>query len=213
MNTVYQIPTFKNANPIVKALIGGWQASGVANLRTGLPFTPGFSVSGAGSVNQTGSNTEGARIGVGCRLQPLHRFERSLQSPETRPCFFAPSPGSLGFESGQNWLFQPGLINFDMSMQKEFAIKERLHFQMRVDAFNVFNHANFNNGLSTTLNFNSYTTNAQGRVTALPTITSSALGENANGSFNVTGFGTSSSAAPGAPGSPRVLQLVARITF
>jgi hypothetical protein len=88
-----------------------------------------------------------------------------------------------------------------------------MHVQLRIDAFNVFNHANFNNGLATTLNFNGYTTNAKGIVTGLPTITSSALGENANGSFNVTGFGTASSAAPGAPGSPRVMQLVARITF
>ena len=214
LNYVYLIPSLKNSsNYLVKLATAGWQLSGVTNFRTGLPFTPGFSVSGAGSVNQTGSNTEGARIGVVAGCNPY----TGASDPYNRlnaACFFAPSPGSLGFESGQNWLFQPGLINFDMSMQKEIAVvKERMHVQLRVDAFNVFNHANFNNGLSTTLNFNSYTTNAQGIVTGLPSITATALGRNANGSFNVTGFGTSSSAAPGAPGSPRVLQLVARITF
>jgi len=214
LNYVYLSPSLKNSsNYLVKLATAGWQLSGVTNFRTGLPFTPGFSVSGAGSVNQTGSNTEGARIGVVAGCNPY----TGASDPYNRlnaACFFAPSPGSLGFESGQNWLFQPGLINFDMSMQKEIAVvKERMHVQLRVDAFNVFNHANFNNGLSTTLNFNSYTTNAQGIVTGLPAITATALGRNANGSFNVTGFGTSSSAAPGAPGSPRVLQLVARITF
>jgi hypothetical protein len=213
LNYVYLIPSFKNSNYLVKLATAGWQLSGVTNFRTGLPFTPGFSVSGAGSANQTGSNTEGARIGyvAGCNpytgsSDPYNRLNAA--------CFTAPAPGSLAFESGQNWLFQPGLINFDMSLQKEIAVwKEHTHVQLRVDAFNVFNHANFNNGLNTTLNFNSYTVNSKGIVTGLPTITSSALGENANGSFNVTGFGTATSAAPGAPGSPRVLQLVARITF
>jgi hypothetical protein len=213
LNYVYLIPSLKSSNYLAKLATAGWQLSGVTNFRTGLPFTPGFSVSGAGSVNQTGSNTEGARIGVvaGCNPytgsgDPFNRLNAA--------CFFAPSPGSTGLESGQNWLYNPGLINFDMSLQKEVAVwKERTHLQFRVDAFNIFNHANFNNGLNTTLNFNGYTTNAGGIVTGLPTITSTALGRNANGSLNVTGFGTATSAAPGAPGGPRVLQLVARFTF
>ena len=42
----------------------------------------------------------------------------------------------------------PGLINLDMSVQKEIS-----------DAFNIFNHANFT-GENTTLNFNAYPSNA-----------------------------------------------------
>jgi len=38
----------------------------------------------------------------------------------------------------------------------------------------------------------------QGIVTGSPTITSTALGRNANGSFNVTGFGAVTSPAAGA---------------
>jgi hypothetical protein len=62
------------------------------------------------------------------------------------------------------------------------------------------------------LNFNGYP-NTNGIVNGSPSITSTALGENANGAFNVTGFGAVTSAAPGAPGGPRVLQLLARFTF
>ena len=76
---------------------------------------------------------------------------------------------------------------------------------------NIFNHANFT-GENTTLNFNSYPT-TNGIVTGSPTITSTALGRNANGSFNVTGFGTVTSPAAGAPGGPRVLQLVLKFSF
>jgi hypothetical protein len=189
----------------------GWQVSGVTSIRSGMPYTPGFSVSGAGSANQTGSNTEGARIGVvaGCNpntgsSDPFNRLNAA--------CFFAPSPGSLGLESGQNWLYNPGLIQFDMSLEKQFAVKEKLHFLLRVDAFNVFNHANFT-GLNTTLNFNAYPS-SNGIVTGQPTLANNATPYNAAGQLvNVTGFGSVTSAAAGAPGGPRVLQLVAKITF
>ena len=159
-------------------------------------------------MNITGSNTEGARIGVvkGCNVNtgssdPFNRINAA--------CFFAPPIGSTGVDSGVYWMRYPGVINFDMSVQKEIFIKERAHIQLRADAFNVFNHANFT-GENTTLNFNSYP-NTNGIVTGSPTITPTALGRNANGSFNVTGFGTVISPAAGAPGGPRVLQLVVQV--
>jgi hypothetical protein len=211
LNYVYEIPGMKYGNRIIRSVTNGWQISGVTSIRTGTPFTPGFSVSGAGSANQTGSNTEGARIGVvaGCNpytgsSDPFNRLNAA--------CFFAPSPGSLGLESGQNWLYNPGLIQFDMSVERQFVVKERLHFQLRADAFNVFNHANFT-GLNTVLNFNGYPT-SNGVVTGLPALANNAIPYNAAGQLvNVTGFGSVTSPAAGAPGGPRVLQLVARITF
>jgi hypothetical protein len=211
LNYVYEIPGMKYGNRIIRSATNGWQISGVTSIRTGTPFTPGFSVSGAGSANQTGSNTEGARIGVvaGCNpytgsSDPFNRLNAA--------CFFAPSPGSLGLESGQNWLYNPGLIQFDMSVERQFVVKERLHFQLRADAFNVFNHANFT-GLNTVLNFNGYPT-SNGVVTGLPALANNATPYNAAGQLvNVTGFGSVTSPAAGAPGGPRVLQLVARITF
>jgi hypothetical protein len=211
LNYVYQIPTMKWGNRIMHSVADGWQVSGVTSLRTGMPYTPGFSVSGAGSANQTGSNTEGARIGVvaGCNpntgsSDPFNRLNAA--------CFFAPSPGSLGLESGQNWLYNPGLIQFDMSLEKQFVIREKLHFQLRADAFNVFNHSNFT-GLNTGLNFNAYPT-SNGVVAGLPTLANNATPYNAAGQLvNITGFGSATSPASGAPGGPRVLQLVGRFTF
>jgi hypothetical protein len=126
-------------------------------------------------------------------------------------CFFAPSPGSLGLESGINFMYGPGTVNFDMALQKEFSVKERVHLQFRVDAFNVFNHANFT-GYNSTLNFNAYP-QTNGIVTGLPSITSTALGRNANGTFNVTGFGTVTQIGPGALGYSRILQTLIRVTF
>lgn len=99
-----------------------------------------------------------------------------------------------------------------MSLQKEFAVKERLRFQLRVDAFNVFNHPTFYNTCNITLNFNAYPTSG-GIVTGLPSIASTVLGRKANGNFNVTGFGARQVPNPGFVGSARILQLVVRVQF
>jgi hypothetical protein len=167
-------------------------------------------VCGAGNVSITGSNTEGARIGViaGCNpntgsSDPFNRINAA--------CFFAPPIGSTGVDSGVYWMRYPGVINFDISIQKDISIKERAHIQLRADAFHVFNHANFTSE-NTKLNFNSYPT-TNGIVTGSSTNTSTAVGRNANGTFNVTGFGTVTSPAAGAPGGPRVLQLVVKFMF
>ena len=211
LNYVYLLPSIKKGNYLTNLATKGWQVSGVTSLRTGQPFTPGFSVSGAGNVNITGSNTEGARIGVvaGCNpntgsSDPFNRINAA--------CFFAPPIGSTGVDSGVYWMRYPGLINFDFSMQKDIFIRERARIQLRADAFNIFNHPNFT-GENTTLNFNAYPTSPNGIVNGSPTITSTALGRNANGTFNVTGFGTVTSPAAGAPGGPRVLQLVVKFMF
>jgi len=37
----------------------------------------------------------------------------------------------------------PGEVDFDASVSKDFKIWEALNFQLRVDAFNVINHTNF----------------------------------------------------------------------
>jgi hypothetical protein len=119
-------------------------------------------------------------------------------------CFTPPQPGSVGLESGVNWLYQPGLINFDMSVQKEFAVKERLHFQFRVDAFNVFNHSNFSN-FNTTINFSGSTPSS---------LTVSNAPYNSAGVLNVSGFGAVTTNSVGAVyGSPRILQMLVRVTF
>ena len=54
--------------------------------------------------------------------------------------------GSLG----RNAFRGPGDINLDLALAKHFKLfaKERLDAELRLDAFNVFNHANFGNPLN-----------------------------------------------------------------
>jgi hypothetical protein len=45
----------------------------------------------------------------------------------------------------RNFLRGPGLVNFDWSLFKNFAVNERWKVQFRWENFNVLNHPNFNN--------------------------------------------------------------------
>jgi hypothetical protein len=40
----------------------------------------------------------------------------------------------------------PGLNNWDFSLQKNTQIKERMSLPIRAEFFNIFNHAQFQNG-------------------------------------------------------------------
>jgi hypothetical protein len=52
---------------------------------------------------------------------------------------------------GRNTLIGPGFDSVDASLDKDFRFTERLNLQLRVDAFNLFNHPNWgtpNNSLT-----------------------------------------------------------------
>jgi hypothetical protein len=47
----------------------------------------------------------------------------------------------------------PGINNFDMTIFKNFPIRDRASFQLRFEAYNAFNHTQFS-GMNTTAQFN-----------------------------------------------------------
>ena len=193
MNYVYTLPTLRGANGIEKSVLGGWQVSGVTTFMSGAPYNPGFSVStGGGNQNITGSYTEGARLKLLCNpmtgnSDPYNRLNAS--------CFALPSVGSIGLESGYDYLTGPGINNWDLSLMKEFSIKEKVHIQLRGDAFNVWNHTQFSG------------TNAS--LTASTLIGAFTNLAEVNGALNnKTGFGSVSGAR-----DPRILMTMIRIRF
>src|SRR5581483_4006481 len=99
--------------------------------------------------NITGSTTEGARVyllgnpttGVS---GPYGRLNPALVAP--------PAVGSIGLESGVNYLTGPGINNWDISLQKQFTMTEHARLQFRADAINAFNHTQFR-GINSTINY------------------------------------------------------------
>src|SRR4030095_8948927 len=56
--------------------------------------------------------------------------------------FSLPAAGTLG-NVARGALIGPGYFNVNTSLHKRIPLKETLARQFRVEAFNVFNHANF----------------------------------------------------------------------
>ena len=84
---------------------------------------------------------EGGRIvvtgnpGSGNSSDPYRQFNVAA--------FTTPGLGSLGLESGRNFLYRSPINSWDISLSKEFRIKERAKFELRLDTFNTLNHTQF----------------------------------------------------------------------
>ena len=131
----YELPWGKgrrwlNQGGAVNYLLGGWQLNGITTLQTGLPYTPGLAnpnTNGAG-----GSRPDRNGSGV------LSSSERSLARWFDFTVFSRPNDIRFG-NAGRNILFGPGRVNFDMSVFKEFPIREGIHVELRGEAFNIWN--------------------------------------------------------------------------
>jgi hypothetical protein len=71
--------------------------------------------------------------------------------------------------AGRNTIRGPGFTSADLSLFKNISVMGRGKLQVRVEAFNVFNRARFNNpgGTIGTPNFGRITSAADGRVVQL----------------------------------------------
>jgi len=144
---VYQLP-FKSERRLVNAAIGGWTISGTMFYRTGFPFSI---INGGATAGLVGNNLGGtSSFGATILSQPLPTFtQRNFSNGRSCvlvACFsaadFATSTDFMG-DVGRNAFRGPGFLGGDLSIKKNFAITERMTFQLGLSAYNWFNHANY----------------------------------------------------------------------
>ncbi len=143
---------FKSSNKAVNGLIMGWTIGLKAYIYSGAPFSVSDSKI-ATSVNSSGVLTPLADLLVP-NAQGMHcNSSNSIGVPCLPKTDFATYPGSgiavpLQTDWGNisaNGFRGPGYFDIDMTLQRSFAIKERLHFVFGLQAYNALNHANFAN--------------------------------------------------------------------
>jgi hypothetical protein len=195
VNWVYELPR-ATSHHALGYLLNDYQLSGIYRYQTGAPYNIGFSIPGISAYTLTGTqNIEGARIalvgnpGSGHSSDPFRQFDATA--------FTVPKPGSIGLESGRNFLYRSPINSWDLSLAKRFVIKENVKLEIRLDAFNALNHTQFD-AVNTTLNVRSLTD---------PTPTNLPF-DAAGNLVNRNGFGTVQSVRP-----PRNMQLSAHIQF
>ena len=122
-----------DANWVVDGFLGGWQYSGFLTIRSGLRFD----VQSAVSLLNNGQGNRPNRVCSGSLSNPTVNqwFDTS--------CFVDELAVDTYGNAGINPLHTDGLEQLDSSLFKAFKITERMNLQLRVDAFNTFNHPNF----------------------------------------------------------------------
>ena len=138
---VYELPfgsgrKWLSSNPL-KYVVGGWSISGVTTLQSGAPFTV------TTQTNTTNSFSAGALRADVLRNPNLDSSERSVQRWFDTTAFAQPAPYQFG-NQGVGLVRSAGLMNFDLSLLREFRFTERLRAELRGEFFNALNHTNFN---------------------------------------------------------------------
>jgi hypothetical protein len=85
-----------------------------------------------------GTSTQRASI-IG---NPRSGFSKGAKEWFNTAAFTTPQGGVFG-NSGRNILDEPGISNWDMGMVKHVDLTERAKFELRLETFNTFNHAQF----------------------------------------------------------------------
>jgi outer membrane receptor protein involved in Fe transport len=138
----YSIP-FRPANPLARALLSDYELDGrvravsarPVNVLSGRdPFGLGYTtVARPDVVPGQPLYLDDSNAPGGKRFNPA-AFDGATPLAEVRQGTF-----------GRNVMRGFGASQVDLSVRREFPITERFTLQARVDAFNVFNHPNFNN--------------------------------------------------------------------
>jgi hypothetical protein len=149
--STYDLPFLREQRNVVGKVLGGWKLSLTAQFSTGSP----------GSVYST--NADYAGIGYAGLPQfwvlngkPHYprQFSTSATSSNTYfstttstgdPLFTAPVKGTFNLQHGiRDVLYGPGFEDWNAGLFKKFAIDERNAFEFRAEAYDVFNHPNWN---------------------------------------------------------------------
>ncbi len=142
-------------------VLGGFQVSGVMTLMSGLPIyviqgsAPNLLAGGSGQVPDQLNPVIRILGGIGT---PAQRglasgpwFDNTVQGLTIQGvtcatnCAWALENGAKFGNTGRNTLRGPGFFETDLSIYRTFSISESVKFQLRAEALNATNHANFSN--------------------------------------------------------------------
>jgi hypothetical protein len=170
VSLLYPIPVGRgrqygaNLPRFADALIGGWSINGLTHWSTGAPislssdrYTTGSTIATTPILENMTAQQLQSEMGVFERPTGVYYINPSsgliningsqstatiCTSGQTTPCFAYPKAGQYGNLSF-NQFSGPSYFDQDLSLVKDIRIFEKLGFQFRADAFDLFNNVNF----------------------------------------------------------------------
>ena len=125
-------------------LTTGWSVTGITRFATGFPVT----LQDENDDSLLGTNPNGVNNNYidlpDCAAGPLDINTNGRNGrPEFNTSLFSrPAFGTLG-DCPRRFFYGPGIKNWDLTLQKLIPVTESKTIQIRVEAFNAFNHAQF----------------------------------------------------------------------
>jgi outer membrane receptor protein involved in Fe transport len=146
MNAIYALPFFYEQHGVVGRLLGGWEVSGLAFVNSGLPLnatTTGLDPAGVGVVfGQSVASGRPDRVGDPNADNPGYKIHTRQHWFNVGAFSAVPAGQIRGGNAQRNVIEGPGWWRADLGLFKNVTLYERLHLQLRGEAYNVFNHTN-----------------------------------------------------------------------
>lgn len=158
----YMLPFFRTQEGVIGRILGGWNITGVTTLQSGNPFTVtlGYDVNADGLGGDRPRLADLSLLGRSVdngRQLPGGIATDTISQTQLPGSAFIPSqaasvtgidriflPGTSGAGTiGRNTFFGPGLNYTDMTMGKEFKVREGMKLIVRMEMYNIFNRVQF----------------------------------------------------------------------
>ena len=133
----YSLPFFRQSNGLVKALLYGYEVSGITRIQAGRPYT----ITATSNIGNQGATRRADVIdGVDLYVNNPDDDRQWLNSA----AFGVPPINRFG-TSGVSLVTGPWYASTDFSLRKLFRFTETKNLRLEADIFNAFNRNNFSN--------------------------------------------------------------------
>jgi hypothetical protein len=151
VNATASFQLWNPREPMLNAILGHWFLDGVFTFRTALPFdVSGYLTQDANpdttTISGASSNFFFASVRPDLTGLPIWITDKNAPGGKrlNPAAFVGPLTGEQG-NLGRNVLRGFDAIQADLAVRRQIPVGDRFNLQLRLDAFNAFNHPNFAN--------------------------------------------------------------------
>ena len=144
-NFIYELPFgegkryFSAANPVFRAVVGGWEISGIYSMTSGDFLTPQWTgPDPTGTAYTTSSTPATVTLRPNCLANP-NLAQPSVSQWFNLAAFSPPTPGAFG-SCAKGTIKGPGINQIDAGLAKYTALSERARLRWEITATNLLNH-------------------------------------------------------------------------
>jgi hypothetical protein len=138
LSWLWQVPF--HADGVLGAIAGGWWVNGIGTLQSGSPVW----VQVGKDADYDGHTGDRPDVVGNWKLDPNRSRGEVINAWFDKTAFAAPAAGQAG-NLGRNVIDGPGAKIVDLSLLKDFRVREGHSFQVRLESSNAFNLVNLSN--------------------------------------------------------------------